>query len=122
MSSLWMTSRTGVWYGSVAWLVANTKTVVPLTACAGGRLGLVGTTRAAAHRLRLIIALSLPGRWVDLTISSPTTFSSVQIRILHRHLPCHLSVLCHGCATVDVTTMAAHAAATTQGPKNKRTG
>ena len=33
----------------VAWLVANTKAVVPLTALVGGRLGLVGTTRAAAR-------------------------------------------------------------------------
>ena len=36
--------------GIVAWLVANTNAVVPLTAHAGGRLGLVGTTRAAVYR------------------------------------------------------------------------
>ena len=71
----------------VAWLVANTKAVVPLTADAGGQLGLVGTTRAAVcpmrdyvYRLvttsfRPIIPLSLPGRWV--TISSHL-FSPVQ--------------------------------------------
>ena len=38
--------------GIVAWLVANTKAVVPLTAHAGGRLGLVGTTRAAVYPMR----------------------------------------------------------------------
>ena len=60
--------------GIVAWLGANTKAVVPLTAYAGGSAGLVGTTRAAAcpmrnymyrlgtTSLRLIIQLSLPGR------------------------------------------------------------
>ena len=53
-------------------MVANTKAVLPLTAHAGGRLGMVGATRAAAypmgtyvHRLvttsfRPIIPLSLP--------------------------------------------------------------
>ena len=72
----------------MALLVANTKAVVPLAAHAGGRLGLVGTTRAAVHpmrnyvyrlvttSLRLIITLSLPGPRV--TISSSNTFSSVQ--------------------------------------------
>ena len=58
--------------GIVAWLVANTKALVPLTACAGGRLGLVGITRVAVYpmrnyvyrlvttSLRPIIPLSLP--------------------------------------------------------------
>ena len=57
----------------MAWLVVNTKAVVPLTAHAEGRLGVVGATRAAvypmrnyAYRLvttsfRPIILLSLPG-------------------------------------------------------------
>ena len=70
----------------MAWPVTNTKAVVPLTAYAGGRLGLVGITRAAVypmgnyvHRLvttslRLIIPLSIPGPTV--TVSSSTTFSS----------------------------------------------
>ena len=59
--------------GIMAWLVANTKAVVPLSAHAGGRLGMVGATRVAVypmrnyvHRLvttsfRLINPLSLPG-------------------------------------------------------------
>ena len=38
--------------GSVAWLLANTKAVVPLTTHAGGRLGMAGATRAAVHPMR----------------------------------------------------------------------
>ena len=71
----------------VAWLVTNAKAVVPLTAYAGGRwadqshagccvrceeLCALGWLRPVS----LIIPLLPPGRRV--TISSPTTFSSVQ--------------------------------------------
>ena len=86
-----MTSRT---VGIVAWLVANRKAVVSLTAHAGGRLGLVGATRAAVYPMRNyecrlvttsfrpINPLSLPGRWVTISsvdpLRSSVQFSSIQ--------------------------------------------
>ena len=35
--------------GIMAWLIANMKAVDPLTAHAGGRLDIIGATRAAVH-------------------------------------------------------------------------
>ena len=46
------TSFSSVRDGIVAWLVANSMAVAPLTAHAGGRLGMVGATRAAVYPMR----------------------------------------------------------------------
>ena len=72
--------------------VANTRAVVPLTAHAGGRLGMVGATRATAcpncvHRLattgfRPIIPLLLPGPTLTHLESHYVQLSSVQKRLL----------------------------------------
>ena len=47
--------------GIVAWLVTNTKAVVPLTAHAGGRLGMVGATRAAVYPISTSMVDSVTG-------------------------------------------------------------
>ena len=62
-----MTSRTGLWLG---WLQTRLKAVVPLTAHAGGRLGMVGALAVHPMRnqacelvttsFRPIVPLSLP--------------------------------------------------------------
>ena len=72
--------------------VANTRAVVPLTAHAGGWLGMVGATRAAAYphyvyrlvttSFRPIIPLSLPGPTLTHLESHYVQFSSVQKRLL----------------------------------------
>ena len=92
----------------MAWLVANTKAVVPLTAHAGGRLGMVGATRAVVYHampcpmrnyvyrlvttsFRLINPLSLPGpkltrssrTIVGLEMGSVQTFCSLDLK----HVP-----------------------------------